>query len=145
MRIIGRAYVFYPLLFLLMCIDIYSSFGLGRPIICSMVCLYSIAVSYPISMVRLILLLGLLGIESFFFYGLWVIQLIYLLPFAFLARKTWDKLVSSLYHALFIVIICLTAQLIVDFLLGTNPCSIFTMLKFFINIILTISLSLIYE
>jgi len=142
---INRAYFFYPLLFIFMCIDIYSSFELGRPLVYSLLCLYCISISYPISTPRLMTLLCLLGIESFFFYSLWGLQLIYLIPLALIARKTWDKLTSPLYHALFILISCLIAQLIIDFLLGTNIFSIFTILKFFINIVLTISLSLTYK
>ena len=144
MPIVNRAYFFYPLLFVFMCIDIYSSLGLGRPLVYSLLCLYCVAVSNKISTMRLTILLGLLGIESFFFYGQWGIQLIYLFPLALMARKTWDKLTSPLYHALFIVTACLIAQLIIDTLLGTNSFSIFTLLKFFINIVLTISLSLTY-
>lgn len=145
MTLVNKAYFFYPLLLLFMCIDIYSSFGLGRPIVHSLLCLFCVAVSHTISTPRLITLLGLLSIESFFFYGQCGLQLIYLIPLALMARKTWDKLTSPLYHALFILTACLIAQLIIDSLLGTNPFSIFTILKFFINIVLTISLSLTYK
>lgn len=142
---INRAYFFYPLLVVFMCIDIYSSFGLGRPLVCSLLCLYCVAVSHKINSPRLLALFGLLGIESFFFYGLWGIQLIYLIPLALIARKTWDKFTSYTHHALFMLVACLIAQLIIDLLLGTNIFSIFTILKFFINIVLTISLSLTYK
>ena len=128
-----------------MSIDIYGSFELGRPLIYGLLCLFSVAVSHNISTPRLISLLGLLGIESFFFYGLWGIQLIYLIPLALMARKTWDKVTNPAHHALFIMATGLIAQLIIDALLGINIVSIFTILKFFINIVLTISLSLTYK
>jgi hypothetical protein len=91
------------------------------------------------------MLLLLLGIESFFFYALWGVQLIYLVPLVLIARTTWDKFVTPTYHALFLLLICLIAQLALDLLLGINISLVFTIIKFFINIILTASLSLIYR
>ena len=142
---IHKGYLFYPLLLVFMCIDICSSFYFGGPLINSLLCLCCVAFSQEISSFRLIILLGLLGIESFFFYSLCGIQLMYLIPLALVARKTWDKLTSPLYHALIILMACLVAQLIIDFLLGMNILSVFTVLKIIVNIILTISLSLTYN
>lgn len=142
---INKAYFFYPLLFICMAIDIFSSFSLGAPVIHSLLCLFCVAASSKASKMRLIMLLGLLSIESFFFYGLWGLQLIYLIPLALIARSTWDKVTSSTYHALFLLVSCFIVQLILDSLIGLNIFSAFTILKFFINIVLTISLSLTYR
>ena len=140
-----KPYFFYPLLFICVSLDIFSSFVLGSPIFNSLLCLFCVACSNKISLLRLAILLCLLGIESFFFYDLWGIQLIYLIPLAFVAHFTRDKITHRMYHALFLVTFCFIAQLIIDFLLGINIFSIFTIIEFFINIVLTISLSLTYR
>lgn len=141
---IKKVYFFYPLLFVCMAIDILSSFICGYPFVQSLLCLFCVALSSPISIVRITLLLVLLSIESFFFYGFWGIQLIYLAPLVLVARVTWDKFTGHTYHALFLLAACFISELILDLLLGINIFSVFTIIKFFINIVLTISLSLTY-
>jgi hypothetical protein len=139
-----KAYYFYPLLFICMAIDILSSFVCSYTFIRSLLCLFCVAMSSPISIVRITFLLTLLSIESFFFYGFWGVQLIYLAPLVLIAHMTWDKFTYRTYHALFLLTCCFMSQLIIDLLLGINIFSVFTIMKFLINIVLTISLSLTY-
>ncbi len=142
---INKAYIFYPILILCIGIDIYSNFGLGRPLILSLLCLFSVATSYALTNTRLTIMLILLGLESFVYYSQWGIQLIYLLPIAIMTQKTWKIFNSPLQHACLVLVLCLFSQLCIDFFKGGNIFSIFTILKFFINIVMTISLSLTYK
>lgn len=141
---IKKAYFFYPLLYLCMAIDILGSFVFGYPFIQSLLSLFCVTLSSPASILRISLLLILLSLESFFFYGFWGVQLIYLVPLVLIARSTWDKFTHGIYHALFLLASCFIMQLILDLLFGINIFSVFTIIKFFINIVLTISLSLTY-
>jgi hypothetical protein len=140
---LNKVYYFYPLLFVCMAIDILSSIC-GYPFVRSLLCIFCVALSSPVSIVRITLLLALLSIESFFFYGFWGIQLIYLAPLVIIAHTTWDKFTDRTYHALFLLAACFMSQFVLDLLLGINIFSVFTIIKFFINIVLTISLSLTY-
>jgi len=142
---INKAYIFYPILMLCIGIDIYSNFWLGRPVVLSLICLFSVATSYALTTTRLAIMLILLGLESFVYYSQWGTQLIYAIPIAILTKKTWKIFNSPVQHACFVIILCLLSQLGIDFLKGNNIFSMFTILKFFINIVMTISLSLTYE
>lgn len=141
---IRKGYFFYPLLFACMALDILSSFVCGYPCVYSLLCLFCVAMSKSISIIRTAILLMLLSITSFFFYGFWGVQLIYLIPLVLVAHSTWDKFTDHTYHALFLLVSSVFAQLFLDLLLGINIFSVFTIIKFFINIVLTISLSLTY-
>lgn len=145
MYTISKSCFFYPLLFICIALDMFSSFLLGYPAIQSLLCLFCVTASDNPSTFRITCLLSMLGIESFFFYGLWGAQLVYLIPLALIAPSTWDKFTKSHYHALFLLLISLFTQLIIDSLFDINIFSLFTILRFFINIVLTISLSLIYK
>lgn len=142
---LNKAYIFYPILILCIGIDIYSNFWLGRPLVLSLLCLFSVATSYALTNTRLTIMLILLGLESFVYYSQWGTQLIYLIPIAIMTKKTWKIFNSPMQHACFVLVLCLFSQLCIDFLKGNNIFSIFTILKFFINIVMTISLSLTYE
>ena len=139
-----KTYFFYPLLFLCMAVDILNSFAFGYPFVHSLLSLFCVVLSHPMNITRIISLLTLLSIESFFFYGFCGLQLIYLIPACLIAHITWDKFTDRTYHALFLLTGCFLAQFILDLLLGINIISVFTIMKFFINIVLTISLSLTY-
>lgn len=145
MKSLSRAYFFYPLLLFCASVDICGNMSLGNPVIYSALCLYSIALSFRTSAIRFFALLAILAMESFFFYGQLSIQLVYLIPIALIARRTWSTFTHPLYHALLIVSVSLMAQLIIDSLVGIASLSMFTIIKFIINIVLTISLSLTYE
>jgi hypothetical protein len=140
-----KSYFFYPILILCIGIDIYSNFGLGKPLLSTLLCLFSVATSYSLTNIRLAILLILLGIESFVYYSQWGAQLTYLIPIAATTKRTWKIFNSPVYHACFVLVACLCAQICIDFFRGNNVFSIFTFLKIFVNIIITISLSLTYE
>jgi hypothetical protein len=142
---INRAFVFYPLLIVCVCLDFFSMFWFGTPVVYSLLALFAVTVSRKTSIIRLSIILAALAFESFLLYWQWGVQLIYLIPIAVIARATWDKFTHPTQHAIIIVTECLIAQiLIIDTLVGINLLSIFTVVKFLINILLTISISLTY-
>lgn len=141
----NKAFLFYPLLIVCISIDFFTYFWVGMPCIFSLLAFSSVALSHDISILRLCAILAALALESFLLYGQWGVQLIYLVPLAFIARYTWDMFSSATHHALMILLSGLLVQLvIIDSQIGIKLLSIFTLIKILINILLTISISLTY-
>lgn len=140
----NKSFIFYPLMLIFFVVDILSSLVIGRALIASMISLFAVIVSRPINWFRLMLIFVLLGIESFFFYGQWGIQLIYLVPIAMLARRTYTFFASPLSMALIVLIATYTSQFIANSLFGEFNTFMFTVSKIFINIVLTMCISLTY-
>lgn len=142
---INRPLFFYPLLVVCIWIDFFCMCWLGTPFIYSLLALSAVALSHKISNMRLVGIFTALALESFLLYGQWGVQLIYLIPIAFISRSIWDIFTRPTAHAIIILTECLIAQtLIIDSLVGISVLSMFTLIKISINILLTISISLTY-
>lgn len=140
----NKSIIFYPLVLIFFVIDILSSLVTGRPLIVGLMSIFAIIISRPVNWARLILILTLLGIESFFFYGQCGVQLVYLLPIAIIARQIYTIFASPLSMSLIISAGICTCQLMTDLLFGEFNTFMFTVLKIFINIVLTMCISLTY-
>lgn len=143
--VINKVFFFYPLVLICMCLDFFSMFWFGAPLLYSLLALSAVAFSYKMSTLRMMFLFTAVALESFILYGQWGVQLIYLIPFALFARATWEIYTHPLHHAIIVILGCLGAQiLIIDTQVGSNIASIFTLMKILINLLLTISISLTY-
>lgn len=139
-----RAYIFFLFVILLMGIDFCATLSTGVPFIYSLLAFYVVALSFPISILRIASLLLLLSLESFFFYGQWGVQLIYLLPIALYSRTTWDIFIKPWQHALFLLIACLVAQYTLDIILGLHVHVLMFMLSCCVNGVLVYLFARVY-
>ncbi len=139
------AYVFYPLLVAVVFFDVCVNLALGGTPVYGLMCLYAVVVSHGASVARLAVLLLVLGVESFFFYGLWGLQLVYLIPLTYVTTRTAKIFVNQTHHALFVVAFCLIVQaFVIDCMRGTACPLTCAWVKFPLNILLTTLIAVVY-
>lgn len=137
---------FYASIFILFFIDICCSSFFEKQLIYSLLCFYSLAIFKSLSLFNMLVFFFILSLESFFQYGYFGIQLIYLAPLTLLASKTIKTLYLTKIQAyLFITISLLAQSLIIDqYTLHMDLQPSYTIAKIFVNLILVMVISLKY-
>lgn len=146
MRILQRNGTFFFLVTLLaaFCGDIFGYFLFDQLPISFLLIFFAIKLTSPLSFTQIALFLFFLSLESFFFYGHAGLYLIYLIPLVIMATRTRDRFWNPTAFSLVILLLALFGQLVIIdyYLLDISPFSRFTLLKLFINIVVTILLSI---
>lgn len=124
--------------------DVFAYFLFDRPYFSFLLIFFVMALSKPLSSLRVALFLIFLSVESFFFYGRVSLSLVYLIPVTIAAVRLRDRFWDPVAFTLVALLFSLVVQIVVIeyYLLGTPLFSCFTFLKLLINIILTIFLSM---
>ncbi len=143
MKNLNDAY-FYLLIIVLFFIDICSLTFFEKPIIYTLLCLYAFAVFQSIGKRKLSTLVALLLLESFVFHGKFGLELLYLIPFAFMSMRARNMLYTLSIQPYILLICCLLCQtLIIEYyLLHFDISFSYTISKIIANIIVMIGISL---
>lgn len=143
---LGSVHIFYPLVVCALCLDIWSCFWFGARVFDSLQALFAATISRQFSPVRVMVLLGMLGIQSFLYYGVWGYEIPLLLIIACAAYWTWQLCTNKVYHAICVMLAVLSIRIFgIDWCKGQSPCSIFTLMSFLFSLILTVCISLKYD
>lgn len=136
---------FYPLALILFFADLLCAFTFHIRFVYFLLCLGTFMLATQLSAVRLSVLLVLLSLESWLINGHFGVPLIFFLPISLLIFKFRSKFYESpLVLALIAGIIISGQCIIVDwFLLAHTHYFPFTILQIAVNVLLTMSISLI--
>ncbi len=143
---LGSAWLLYPLLLGAIGLDIWGYFYFGWRLIQTVLALFATTISRRFTLFRVCMVCMVLATESFFYYGVWGYEAPLLVIVTCAAYWTWPLCTNKAYHAICVIICVLAAQIFcLDWCRGTMPFSVFTLMTFLFNIILTVSISLKYD